>query len=136
MAGAPRFKVYDAANVYQAAVKDVTLAAAVVSLLGEGATVRDGRRYIWREGGDEIAGESYDEAADTMLRRIRYNQTFKAKREPLPTVTAFGESILRDAPVPSPEREPWGKCEHCNEPLYADTGDSDPCPHCGKGGTS
>lgn len=121
MAGAPRFKVYDAANVYQAAVRDVTLAAAVVSLLGEGATVRDGRRYIWREGGDEIAGESYDEAADTMLRRIRYNQTFKAKREPLPEAgdPANGSADMRAlAAVDAEHAVRHGRrCAGCHQEL-------------------
>ena len=74
MASTPRFKVYDAQGVYQASVKNTTLAAAVVSLLGEGATVRLGhtkRSIIWREGQEAIpAGESYDAAAHTMTSRV------------------------------------------------------------------
>lgn len=66
--------------VYQAAVKDTTLAAALVSLLGEGATVRDGhakRETVWHEGEENIlAGESYDIAADTMNGRINRREVF------------------------------------------------------------
>jgi hypothetical protein len=39
MAGTPRWKVYDAAGQYVAATIDSTLAAVVVGVLGEGATV-------------------------------------------------------------------------------------------------
>lgn len=45
-------------------------AAAMVSLCGPGATVRLNKDVIlWTEGADGNAGESYDEAAETMMSR-------------------------------------------------------------------
>ena len=72
MARSPRFKVYDANGVYQAACKEPEAAAAVVSLYGPGATIRTGhtrRNTVWVEGedGDGEAGASYDAVADRVL---------------------------------------------------------------------
>lgn len=70
MARAPRFKVYTPAGEYVAACKRAGDAAALVSLYGEGATIRDGHaRRVWVEGSDGWAGESYDEAADVVMER-------------------------------------------------------------------
>ena len=72
MAASPRFKVYDESGEYQGCVKDLVLAAALVSTLGAGATIRDGHRtVIWREGHeDDWAGNSYDVCADVCAERI------------------------------------------------------------------
>ena len=66
MAGSPRFKVYTADGEYVASCKHIELAASGVSLLGKGATIRDGHaaKYtVWREGVDGWAGDSYDTVA-------------------------------------------------------------------------
>ena len=72
MAQGPQFKVYDADGSYQAACKNTALAAAVVALLGDGATVRyQHKRVLWTEGEEDApAGDSYDLAAETMLGRL------------------------------------------------------------------
>lgn len=72
MAQSPRFKVYDAAGVYQAACKEPEAAAAVVSIYGPGATIRAGhskRDTVWVEGDDGDAGDSYDVVAERVLGR-------------------------------------------------------------------
>ncbi len=73
MASTPRFKIFDRDGEYQAATKRPEEAAAVVSLLGEGATIRNGHannRTVWREGSEaQPAGESYDFVAKTVYER-------------------------------------------------------------------
>ena len=73
MGSTPRFKVYDADGVYQAATKRPEEAGAVVSLLGNGATIRDGHSYtVWTEGMEPCsASESYDVVAETVYSRIK-----------------------------------------------------------------
>jgi len=71
MAGSPKYKVYTASGDYEAACKSLEVAAAVVALLGDGATVRlHHRQVLWTEGIDGEAGESYDGAALVMARRL------------------------------------------------------------------
>lgn len=72
MAGSPVWKVYNGSNEYQGCVHDVTLAAALVSLLGKGSTIRHGHRTIlWREGSEELeAGESYDRVVEIVYDRL------------------------------------------------------------------
>ena len=53
MAASPQYKVYTANGEYEAACKSVKAAAAVVTFLGEGATIRAGHRkrdIVWTEG--------------------------------------------------------------------------------------
>jgi len=73
MAASPGLKVYDAENEYRAACHYAEDAAALVALLGDGATIRDGhsRRFVlWSEGNEEQpAAESYDYVAETVGRR-------------------------------------------------------------------
>lgn len=73
MAATPRYKVYDAANVYRAAFKHLEDAAAFVAVLGDDATIRDGhsrRHVIWHEGNeDQPAAESYDHVFDVAMAR-------------------------------------------------------------------
>lgn len=68
--GTPAYKVYDG-DEYLAAVKDSTLAAALIgAALGEGAIVKLNGRIVWREGEENIrAADSYDTAAAIMNRR-------------------------------------------------------------------
>ncbi len=70
MAGAPRYKVYNAEGEYVAACKFAEDAAAVVASY-EGGTIRDGhRKIVWREGSEtETAGNSYDAVAQTIYTR-------------------------------------------------------------------
>ncbi len=80
MAGSPRFKVYDAEGVYQAATRYAELAAAVVALLGDGSRIKLDGRIVWREGTDGHAGDSYDQVAAVISERVadRY-ATMKAR---------------------------------------------------------
>jgi hypothetical protein len=65
MAAAPFWKVYTAFGNYEAACKSPEIAAVVVSVLGDGATIRAGHtKIVWTEGADGHAGESYDAVAD------------------------------------------------------------------------
>ncbi len=66
MASAPRWKVYTAENKYRGACVEVEGAAALVSLYGDGATIRDGhprKQIVWTDGVDGSAGDSYDSVA-------------------------------------------------------------------------
>lgn len=75
MAGAPRFKVYSRDGEYVAATKRPEEAGAVVSMLGNGATIRDGhspKRIVWTEGVDGHDGASYDVIAETVYARCAH----------------------------------------------------------------
>lgn len=46
-------------------------AGALVSFLGDGSTIREGKKVLWKEGEEEqSAGESYDFVAETVWRRL------------------------------------------------------------------
>ena len=67
------YKVYSADGEFLAAAKRVEEAAAVVALLGDGATIRTGqavRTAVWTEGADGTAGDSYDLVALTVAGRM------------------------------------------------------------------
>jgi len=72
MAASPMWKVYNAAKVYQAACKEVELAAVLVAFLGDGATIRcDHTLILWTEGKEGLpAGESYDEVVAVVHARL------------------------------------------------------------------
>ena len=72
MGHSPFFKVYGKSHGYIAACKYASDAACLVGLYGEGSTVKyDHAKVLWREGKEEIsAGDSYDIAAETMLKRL------------------------------------------------------------------
>lgn len=96
MARAPQYKVYDMEGEYQAACKDAELAAAVVALLGDGATIRLGHAKgatVWTEGdaGDGHAGESYDEVAIKVHEREAERWT-QAARALLPIIVSPGHT--------------------------------------------
>jgi hypothetical protein len=73
MAASPRWKIYDSEGQYQASAKDVGLAAMIVMLLGDGATIRDGhtvKSIVWTEGReDQSAGENYDHTETVIYAR-------------------------------------------------------------------
>jgi hypothetical protein len=74
MAGSPYLKLFNPQGEYVACFKHLEDAAALVSIYGDGAEIRDGhnkRNTIWREGSEDFsAGESCDRAADVMLDRM------------------------------------------------------------------
>lgn len=82
MAASPKFKVFTPQGEYEASCKSVETAAAVVSFLGNGATIRYQRVWIvWREGSEEIpASESYDRVATIVLERIHSRQKRSLER--------------------------------------------------------
>ncbi len=92
MAKSPQWKVYDSDGVYQGAVKEPVAAAALVSLYGDGAEVRDGHsksRVVWTEGWEDIpAGESYDRVSWIMCLRAG-NPSLMGK-----SVTAIEQEVL------------------------------------------
>lgn len=66
MAGSPRFKIYNASGEYLGCMKHPEDAAVIVSVLGDGAMIRDGHRkkdIAWEEGVHGKAGDSYGEVA-------------------------------------------------------------------------
>lgn len=67
------WKIYSADGDYEAEAVHGELAAAVVAVLGDGATVRTaGGHVVWREGAEEFpAGESYDGVVITIADRVR-----------------------------------------------------------------
>lgn len=70
MAASPKYKCYDHHGVYQASVKDLVLAGAIMAVLGYGATVRIGHRKqdcIYQEGMCGDSGVSYDAVASWAL---------------------------------------------------------------------
>ena len=71
MAGSPKFKLYSANKEYMGCMKYAEDAAAMVSCLGEGATVKyDHGKVLWTEGGETLSAfESYDRVAEIMNSR-------------------------------------------------------------------
>lgn len=71
MAGSPIWKVYDSSKKYQASLKEVEAAAALVSFYGNGATIRYGHsRVVWTEGSEAFpAGESFDLSSELAYKR-------------------------------------------------------------------
>lgn len=74
MAATPKFKVFDANGVYQAATKHPEDAAVLVACFGDGATIRVGhsrRHIVWEEGAEgQPASESYDHVAEVVYTRL------------------------------------------------------------------
>ena len=72
MAATPPWKVYTAEGEYIAACKYPSDAAAVVGLSNSGTVRHQHKRIVWREGQEVVmASESYDEAAEIMLSRLK-----------------------------------------------------------------
>lgn len=63
------YKVYSPTGECVAICRYAEDAACLAAFHGDGATVNDGRRVLWREGIDGSAAESYDAAAATMHER-------------------------------------------------------------------
>lgn len=77
MASAPFWKVYTKDKVYEAACKSPESAAAVVALLGDGATIRaEHTLIVWTEGPDGYASDSYDAVALKCLSRLEARRAF------------------------------------------------------------
>lgn len=71
MAGSPKWKVYDPDGVYMASTKEVAGAALLMSLYGEGSTIRLAHRMVvWTEGVDGNGAESYDGTAEVIAQRV------------------------------------------------------------------
>lgn len=66
------WKVYTPEGVKEAETVHAESAAALVALLGDGATVRRNRTWVvWREGAEyQSAAESYDYVADVVNTRV------------------------------------------------------------------
>jgi len=82
MAASPRLKVYTADGEYIGACRYASDAGALVSLYGEGATIRDGhgvKKVVWTEGTDGNAGDSYDAVADHIHRALGVERTASAR---------------------------------------------------------
>lgn len=65
------FSVFSVEGKKSSTCKHAEDAGAAVALLGDGATIRQGRRVLWTEGAEsQPAGESYDHVADVVLSRV------------------------------------------------------------------
>lgn len=73
MAASPRYKIFDNTGEYVGSAKYEAVAAAFVSTLGDGASVRYGHRKqdtVWVEGAMGVwAADSYDAAGQTIYER-------------------------------------------------------------------
>jgi hypothetical protein len=74
------WKVYKGTELV-ASTKYAEEAAAVVSLSGDGGTVKRDGRVVWREGKEQMsAGDSYDFATEVMHNRVRdHNREYLAR---------------------------------------------------------
>lgn len=63
------FDVYAENGELRARVVYAEDAAALAAVLGDGTTIRTGRRILWTEGADGYAGESYDHVAEVCAQR-------------------------------------------------------------------
>ena len=73
MASSPQIKVYDANGKYMASCKEVAGASLLMSLYGDGSTIRIGHRTIvWTQGedADGDASQSYDGTAELIRTRV------------------------------------------------------------------
>lgn len=77
MAGSPQFNVYDSKGVCQVLCKDALLAGAVITVLGEGSTIRIGHSFVvWKEGKEDIpASEPYNQMAAMVNARVTARRT-------------------------------------------------------------
>ena len=78
----PSFKVYTPEGEYIGCVRDAEDAAALVGLRGDGGTIRWQHRHIvWREGREDwLAGESYDQTAAVIYKRVQTFHTTSSSR--------------------------------------------------------
>lgn len=71
MASSPKWKVYDPNGDYMASTKEIAGSALLMSLYGEGSTIRyDHRTIVWTEGADGEAAQSYDGTAEVIASRL------------------------------------------------------------------
>lgn len=71
MGASPRWKVYTPQGEYVASTKHTEGASLLMSLYGNGATIRfDHRKIVWTEGVDGNASQSYDYTAMIINRKL------------------------------------------------------------------
>ncbi len=72
MARSPQWKVYDTHGSYEGCAWSIELAGAMVSFLGEGATIRyEHRITVWTEGQEgQPASGSYDHVGEVAHSRL------------------------------------------------------------------
>ena len=84
MAASPRWKIYTRFDEYIGSAKEISLAAAMMTVLGTGATIRNGHTkgsIVFTEGqlnssGKPIySGESYDVVAEAVREAIALKRT-------------------------------------------------------------
>lgn len=65
-----KVKVHDPRGDVMADVYDYAAAALLMSLYGDGSTIRYKNRILWLEGADGEGAESYDTTAITVIKRL------------------------------------------------------------------
>ena len=99
MARSPRFKIHSVEHGYIGSVKHLEDAALLVSVQGDGATVRDNGHanhdIIFTQGADGNAGESYDDAAVLMIERIDAKRRLIAVPIPWPARGVHSQDDIR-----------------------------------------
>lgn len=71
MGASPQWKVYTPQGEYVASTKHTEGASLLMSLYGNGATIRfDHRKIVWTEGVDGNASQSYDYTAMIINRKL------------------------------------------------------------------
>jgi len=106
MAGTPRWKIYNAAGGYTAAVRHLEDGARLVAGR-EGWTIRSEhakRSTVWTEGSEtQSAGESFDFVAELGVERLAARQTAQAKAISKAPAT-FATVAPRSGKKPPPAR--------------------------------
>lgn len=94
MAGSPDWKVYDPSGEYEGCCKHAEIAAALVAVLGEGATIRYHHGPpLWTEGKEgQSAGESWDHVRDVCHERLAERRRIAAEKR---QAAAFASPIMR-----------------------------------------
>ena len=65
-----KIKVHDPRGSVMAEVYDCAAGALLMSLYGNGSTIRYKNRVLWLEGSDGEGAESYDTTAITVVKRL------------------------------------------------------------------
>jgi hypothetical protein len=78
MAASPQWKVYTPQGEYVASAKHTEGASLLMSLYGDGSTIRfDHRKIVWTEGIDGNASQSYDYTAEQIHKKLHGNLLLK-----------------------------------------------------------
>lgn len=82
MGASPQWKVYTTEGEYVASTKHTEGASLLMSLYGNGATIRfDHRKIVWTEGLDGNACQSYDYTAMIINRKLAGDSLLKTGEE-------------------------------------------------------